>query len=295
MRFIFHDQNSHALHLSRAMRHLGNEPDIGNPEVLFIDHDSTPYHKGIISAYPGAKVICYPHGEAVNVTWDGLWTPDENTKIYLSSNPGCTKVMDSYGYPNKIFTIGWFMTGVFPFRPAKPRGRTKVLFCPIHPLLGKDYMHKDHKRANMDTYDALLGMDIDLTVRYLGKLGTQGIYYHPDVKFIEGRRGEGWKDLNGIDVVVSYNKTYLAGCVALGFPVVAFGQDYAWPESYGPEDDRRAAHWNMYEDYIRFPYDISDGESVLYKAMEREPKEWKRNFIGEPFSLAVFAEALNTL
>jgi len=287
--FAVVEHNNSVMPIAEAMMKLGYTPDPSNPDILIIDHDSPPHYRNLIDNYPNSKVIIYPHGEPYMFAWDGIWEVNPRTAGYLSSNHGCAEIMRRYGYPNPIHVIGWTRGVQSEFEAIEHIER--ALFAPIHPL-NNGYLNHHHKHANAVTYLALLEMPIELTVRHIGNLAYNGLWMDDRVQFVNGT-------LNGTtteaDLVVSNIGTYLSMTVAQGKPCVAFGQDYPILDGHSEDSLKYSKSWGMYGDYLRYPYDVSDGYAALEQAAKTEATAWRDKFIGEPFTKEKLEIALEAI
>lgn len=281
MKFICTEYHKQGTKLSDIMLMAGHEIDIENPDVMLIDHTAGFHYKNLLGDYPDAVVIEYAHGEGVNVTYDGIYTPSKRTALHLATSEEQAHVMRLYGYSYPIEVIGWYLTEQEEFKPSYEK-KPRVLFVPIHPGTGNGWMHPTHEVANSVMYTKLLSLDIDLTVRYLGNLDSHGLWDEPSVKFIRGRPGV-WDQ--GYDLTITYNKTYLAGCVALGMPVAAYAQHYPWFESRSQDHYQKAKNWDLYKQYVRYPYSLDTLHhdslmAMMRTAMSTEASDWRKRWIG---------------
>jgi len=289
MKFAILDHNNSAFPIASAMMGLGHELVRTEPDLLLIDHDSPPYYREIIDSFPDAQIVLYPHGDPYMFAWDGIWEVNPRTAAYLSSNIGSGEIMMGYGYPNPIHHIGWYRCEQADFKPIDRIER--VVFAPIHPL-NNGYLNRYHKAANVKAYEALLKMPIKLTVRHIGNIPSNGLWPVDGVRFVNGRMDGSTTEA---DLVVSNVGTYLATTVAQGKPCVAYGQDYPKMDWYSDDTLKFSEHWDDYSEYLRYPYDVSNGYEALEQAAMEEAAGWRSKFVGEQFTAQKLEQALEQI
>lgn len=287
-----HQCKSHGIR--DALRMTGCNPvPVGKPaDVLLIDADldCNDYRKWI-HAYEdkGARIVLYPHGGQPMCVWDGIVEPYPVDACFVIAE-GHKDVMETYGYPYPINVIGWSMCRQKPFQPSPETPR--VLFAPLHPL-GNGYLREDHKQANADAYRMLLDWGWPLTVRLAGTFEQNGLWKVDDVSYEAT-----WLDLSidAFDVLDDHDlivarDTFLSLAVARGKPALAFGQ---MPVTNDPASADVplvvAAHWDLYGDMMRYPYDLSTTDPSV--AMTCEAIEWRNRFIGQQIDPASLIEII---
>jgi hypothetical protein len=283
MKYSFNDIHNDYMILRRMLQKNGWTH---GTQVFFMNHVGAPLQTQYIEEYPDTIIIATNHGEPWDIAYDGIWEPHERTHAYWSSNPGNTKLQKRFGHDYPVYTIGWHLTPISPF--LANNDPKVVVFAPIHPLPGNGWLHPTHRAANVRAYHALLDIadDFDIFVRPIGTMEDNGLWYDHRVRVLP----QSSRDIYAIenaDVVVSYNRTFLAKAVAMGVPAVAYAQDYVWFDSYNDDDMKPAETWGTYKNYIRFPHDLfasNDVPETLMKASFYEPTNWKRRFIGKEIS-----------
>lgn len=241
-------------------------------------------------------IFMYPHGARSIIVWDGIHKPFPVTGCFVIG-PGQAEVMRRYGYPHRVIVSGWPWCEMKPFQPFYGRVRN-VLFGPVHPNRnGK--LYEGDRELNRRTFETLLTVpDIRLTVRYLRGLECNGLYKVPGVRFIEGKPDGSHREIDAADVVVAHETmAYIA--IARGKPTAMFGEDVVPHNGNAGDSTRYVANWEKYQDILRFPLDILDGdpEEVLDRACysDEEIAGWKANFIGQPFNEAEFVRQMERL
>lgn len=287
------DHNNSVHPIVNALLGLGYKWNQDAPDFILLDHDSPKFYREIIDNHPQAKVIIYPHGEPFAFWWDGMWEVNERTAGYLAQSKGHGAVMRKYGYSKPVHTIDWYLSEQSEFKPAAKLDR--VLFAPIHPL-NNGFIHPSHRAANIEAYKALLGMPINLTVRYLGNLENNGLWADDSVTFIEGSKDG---STTPTDLVVSNLGTYFALSVASGIPCVAYNQDLPPVGGHSEETTLEAQNWKSYKEFVRYPYDLLNARfsalGVLDYATRHEAKKWRDRFIGEPLNADKLNKAIQTI
>ena len=276
-----------------------NPERIPKSDALLIDHDFPEYgHREIINKYHemGVPAILYPHGAAPMLCWDGIHEPNENVTAALVTSKGHAEVMKRYGYPIPTHVIGWYLC---PQKQWKATEGIKVLFAPIHPILGHIFMFPEDLEVNRRTYERLLELDgIELSVRHIGKLEDNGLWDAPGVEIHQGRTDNTFDDIDNADLVIS-NGTMAYMAVARGKPTIMMNQMTPARE---PDIDTleryESASVEKYEKYMRFPFDVDndpDLGTIIRDACKREPKQWRNRFIGEQFDPGKFCDLIGEL
>lgn len=255
MRILMIDHQGKGLPFAEALKSAGHEIVADNPDVLLIDHDSPPYYRRIINAYPDAKVVLYPHGAMSFVAWDGIWEVNERTAGVLVMGDAMRTAMEMYGYPMDVRAVGWPWSELQDFRRCEKV--RNVLFAPIHPL-NNGFLWEPARLANRNAFMALLGLNIALTVRYLGELYMNGIWEDPGVTYVQGEDAVSTAAEQDADVVVSHD-TFAFMSIARGIPTVMLGQNLTPFDGYSDDDVRTARTWCKYANLLDYPYSAHCG------------------------------------
>lgn len=294
MRIQISDYQSKASALTKALKDAGHELVKSWPDILLIDHDLpvANYRKTVERAYSeGSHVVLYSHGAPVITSWDGIWEPSDYVSGYVAQSPGQKHVMEQYNYPYPIDVIGWHYCAIKPFKPTTIK---TVLFAPWHPH-SDGWMIPEGKRLNTSVYSRLMEMPYKLYVRHVRAIEHNGIemrggveYQHSDMS-IAGAV----KAIDAVDMVVTNMGTLACLAVARGKPLVVFGQDICPHDGYSPISLRYVNNWDLYRDYLRYPYDISASkpkatQNIIEQAAQNEAAEWREKFIGQPFDASAF-------
>lgn len=254
-----------------------------------------------IEALNGAPFFLYPHAARPMVQYDGCVTPRSDCRTMFVSAPAGVYLMEKIGYPCEVVEVGWSLT---PIREFSPKAQVKnITFAPIHPN-GNGYLHEVDKDLNRETYARLVRYaekhEAIVTVRYCRDIRDNGLgdaiaSAHPNVIWKQAYPDSSTKDIERADLVVGH-QTFAYMAVALGVPTVMMGEDIP-PRSGNTESGFcYVDHWNDYRDYMIYPLDImdEDPEETIAMAIESdEPiREWKANFIGEPFRPDYFVDCI---
>ena len=297
---IRHHQNKARI-LAEALKRDGyNVVDSPIPaDALLIDHDIAEYgHQEHVKKYHkiGKPVFIYPHGSAPMLCWDGIHEPSEMIAANFVTSKGHAQVMKRYGYPIPTHVIGWYLTEI---KPWEPTDGYRVLFAPIHPIMGHVFMFPEDVEANKRTYERLLEIDdIDLTIRHIGSLHHNGIWEDPRATIYQGQTDQNLDQINKADLIIA-NGTVAYMAIALGKPTIMLNQMTPAREPDIHTLERlESASVDKYEKYMRYPFDVeNDGDlrKVMQDACTREPKQWRKRFIGEQFDSVEFCELLERL
>lgn len=292
--------------LLSARHHIKRRPI--NAECLLIDHEwsglfaglpEVKWRKQILEAeQKGMPIFIYPHSVRPNIPHD-LTDEYYPARALFTIAEGHREVLRRIGYPNPIEVIGWPYTEIKSFRQRESNGKIRVLFAPIHPV-GNGYLPDAERELNAKTYKKLLSLTdkIDLTVRHVQPLESNGLWFDERANIIRGAMDGSTKQMNSADVIIgAFTFAYMA--VALGHPLVMMG------EGIKPHNSPRgsgkliyAKHWNKYKGYMKFPFNVEDCSrktdllDALKQAMQEPPDEWKERFIGQPFDGRRFVKTL---
>jgi len=230
-----------------------------------------------------------------------IMRPWPYTKASFVIAEGHAEVLRRIDYPCPIEVVGWTYTEIKKFQPSKPDGKLKVLFAPIHPL-GNVHLIEIDREINRQVFTRLLNMpEVDLTVRYIGRMEENKLWPTRKAKFIHGQPDGTTDEIERADVIISaFTHAYMA--VALGKPLIMMGErtrphagNHLWT-GWGEQ-------WEKYKDYMEFPYNICDvlddpnkALKMMNRAMDGSIKleKWKKLFIGEPFNGDYFVDRLES-
>ncbi len=279
-------------------------------EFLLIDHEWSGLFAGmpvqwrtqiIEAAKKKIPIFIYPHSVRPNI-------PHDLTDQYYPVNAlftiaeGHKEVLRRIGYPHPVEVVGWSYTDICPFRQRKPTDKISVLFAPIHPV--SIYLPEDERELNAKAYKLLLGLNdkIDLTVRYIGALETNGLWEDSRVRFVMGNLDGQTNQMKEADVIIA-GFTFAHMAVAMGNPLVMIGEGILPHNS--PRNTGKliyARNWNKYRDYMRYPHNVEDCKTpddllaLIESAMagSQDVERWKERFIGQPFDGRHFVERLES-
>ena len=293
MRFAWHHtQETKGLPFANALIDAGHLHAGLDAEVFLVDLDIEPFH-GLYEhrLAGGCKVIVIPHGQNASYIYDGILPWDPRTTAHFVIGEGQREVLRRMGVDAPSYTTGWPWCELHEFRAsAEPR---KVLFAPCHPVERNNFMPDRWRDLHKQIFAELLELDIDLTVRHIGDLETNGLWEAPGVTYSTGRTDNATTEIDGADLVIGMG-TFASLAVARGVPTITFGSDFTpWNQL---EDDGPILYvqsWDAYREYVRFPHEFGDEPlgGLIRKAAASDDgiREWRDLFIGEQFDPARFA------
>ncbi|MFT4034765.1 MAG: hypothetical protein QM679_04220 [Patulibacter sp.] len=253
------------------------------PDLFLMDHDyAVPVDQPALIDYfaqRGTKTMLYGHGGGPIFAYDGFASPYSGVHGVLSVDVGNVELNRRLGDERPYTVVGWPFCEQRPFRPAERIDH--VLFAPTHSL--GEYMPAEMRATNARIFNELLAGPWQLTVRHLESLHANGLRYVEGVRYVESSGGLATDEIDEADVVVAGRGTLPTLAVARGVPVVFYDQCKP-PLSGGVANEvpvplRRP---QLYEDYIRYPYDVEDGplEQTIRAAAQAEATTWRRRFVG---------------
>lgn len=246
----------------------------------------------------GIPFFIYPHAARSGILWD-LYKAWPHTAAQFVHAEGWKTVMQRVKYPCPIEVTGWTYSNINPFIPVKPVGKPKVLFGPIHPM-GNGYLYEVDRKLNFNIFKFLVSMlaDIDLTVRYCGEMGQNGIWPHKKVAYVHGKTDGSTKEIEEADLVIgSFTFAYLG--IALGKPTIMFGEKEIPHGGVSDLNMVSAKNWHKYKKFIEYPFNICDvlgSQSAFYDMMTKAMKgtvraeNWRNKFVGKPFDPDYFVD-----
>jgi len=286
-----HQGKSHAITAALLQRGCQLVDDPRLADVVLIDHDvpahgKLPYAEACAAA--GGRAFIYPHGAGAGLMamWDGLFPISPIISGVLVSGPGHTEVARRYGYPHPVHDIGWTLC---PQRPRHATGRVeRVLFASQHPK-GNGHLSDWKLERNQDILRRLAATPAHVTIRYIGTLEQNGLWIEPGVEYVQGQfedfAGQ-LAQIDAADVVISDRSTFSNLAIARGVTTAMFESDVVAKDldKYATTDNIE-----LYRNYIRFPFDVDDGDlwDVMRAAAADDELvgEFRRLFIGEPFDV----------
>ena len=278
----------------KALQSFGYESvnDWRIAQFVLADHDQRGDIR--IMQRDNKKFFIHPHSARSMILWDGILPTTSFVQCNFVFAPGQKEVMQAYGYRRPVEVVGWTYCPIQPFMPAQKI--ENVLFAAIHPNMGQDRQGRRLMQIDQDlnkrSLDVLRGLNLNVTVRYSGRLEDNGLPQYPDTIYQEAdlTMGSSLRAMQGFDVVVAH-QTFAYLAVASGIPTVMFGEDTP-PHSM----HMTVKSWDKYKHILMFPLDLLQGDpqEVLERAAQDDSsiREWKSNFIGEPFSAEGFVSAL---
>jgi hypothetical protein len=300
LKIAIKDHRNESVDLTNALHAAGHEFVPAPPaDVFMIDLDVPGYQYGpLIETFheAGAKLVLYPHGGgAATLSYDGLFDPDPRFAANLVTGLGHAEVLRRLEYPSPVYTIGWRLCALKPFRPRTDVKH--VVFAPTHPN-GDGSMMEHRRELNTKVFEALLKGPWRLTVRYITTLEANGLFEADGVEFVNGRGRPLLGEIDVVDAVVAGDGTFPSLAIARGVPTVIYGQhELAW--GFAGEERVAPGRLPLYEAYNRYPLDFEDGplDELVHAAARSDESiaHWRRRFIGEPFNPLAFAETVERI
>lgn len=290
MRIAASQHQTKALPFLTALATHGHQLVPGEADAFLIDLD-TKWNKPLYEPRlaRGEKVFLYPHAHNTAFLYDGCMAADERVTAHFVVGEGVREIYRRIGMTVPTYAVGFPWTELQPFRRSAPP--RSILFAPEHPL-GNGYLRPAHAKRNRQVFEALLELDIDLTVRHVMDVEMNGLYSVEGVRFTEAQPDNGVTQIDEADAVVAVG-TFAALAIARGAPTVMFDQSEQ-PENDNADGTRwTPARWGSWGDYARYPYDFADGplSDLLVDAAagDESIREWRDLFIGKPFDPEAFA------
>lgn len=270
-----------------------------NAKVILIDIDNpgrVNKHKMDL-ATGRARLFVYPHAARPSIAWDGLFPPSKYTCATFVSAAGHIDVIRAYGYNKPIHIAGWAYCPIKSF-VAVPNPKN-ILFAPIHPTR-RNWLSDLDKSINKASFEKLLKLvdagHIQLKVRFMRGLETNGIWHHPKVTYVEGGTDMSYKEIDEADLVVSH-QTHAYMAIARGKPVLMMSEKTP-PRNGGSEDTFKfVSSWEKYKDLLIYPLDIleyDDTMGLIDRACsnDNDIADWRTRMIGEPFSPNIIVKTI---
>jgi GT2 family glycosyltransferase len=292
MRIFVADHQSKSRLLAAALVGRGHRvvADPREADVCLIDHD-VPSHGKVQLATAcvasGGRAYLYPHGGNASLMsgWDGLHVPWEHLSGALVTAPGHVEVARLVGYPHPVHPVGWTFCET---RPRRLTGRLdKIVFAPTHPPWGEAADHAILER--------LVATGAQLTVKLIGTVEENGLTRLPGVTYVEGGFAgfdQMLEIIDGADAVVAVHGTFASMAVARGITTVTWASGHMGDKAR-PGEPR---HAELYRDFVRYPFDLADGEleDVLAAAAADEERvaAWRDDFIGGDLDPDALLDAL---
>lgn len=238
----------------------------------------------------GATIMIYPHAATVPWWYDGVWELDQRVAGILVTTKAHRKIVESFILPTvMVQATGWMLCEQQPFQPVDRVRR--ILFMPIHPPKG-GLLREEAREANRKAMLSLssLADQYEITVRYIGDLDRQGIWYHPGMTYLHALPDGGLDEIDATDLVIAEG-TALHLAVARGKPVIGINQHEAPRSNFG---DQGGEHWQDYAGVLRYPIDLNDGplEDLVRIAGYEEQIKWREDNIGEDLTLEKLESSL---
>lgn len=232
------------------------------------------------------RFFIYPHSAPPSLI-HAHYSTWEHTTAQFVVNEHHAEIIRQSGYKKPLESIGWYLTDIKTFRPAKLIRR--VLFAPIHPKNAPI-----DREVNSQVFEKLHALSaqgaFSLTVRYAGALGENGLEKKTGVTYSPVELGKSNDELEKADIVIGH-QTVAWKAVALGTPCVMMKEDMPRHYKHSRTDWREMNRfvWDKVSHLFRYPYDIladsCDTMGLLQQAAGSESGilDWKKRMIGKPF------------
>jgi len=244
------------------------------------------------AAAAGAKIVLFPHGGHPTVfVYDGLTEPDPRVDLRLEHGQGTVDVARELGLELRQEATGWLFSPTSGFEVVDHPKR--LLFAPQHPNMETIFSGNGHDPAaklNNLVYRRLLELDYDMTVTMVGPPWKNGLFYHPNVVFVDNPHmvfSQSYQLVRQADIVVGAG-TVAVTAVACGKPTVMMGQgNYA---DYVDGSYRLPDNTGVYDDVLRYPLDADtdDVADLIVQAClgDDDAAGWRHRFVGDDGSVA---------
>lgn len=267
-------------------------------DFALADADIGPRRRQLerLHGYRHAKIFLYPHQAPPNI-WHAIFPQWEHTRAQFVAAPGHVDVIRGIGFSKPVHVVGWHLCEIQPFQPRASCRR--VLFAPIHPN-ANGYLSDLYKQVNQATFVRLNVLrargDIELTIRHIHPLDSNGLKREPGVTYIEGQPNQSHAEIDAADVVVGH-QTFAYIAVARGVPTVMMAEWEAPTYGNTPDTLIRARDWESYRHLMMYPLDIlaeEDTPALLERAIRSdcEIADWRARMIGQPFDGDCFVQLL---
>jgi hypothetical protein len=282
-------------HKSQAYRDAllaaGHVEDKAGAQVVLLDRDwymnSPDLPRREVREHPGAAFMVYPHSSLPPWWYDGLIKIQPYVKCVFVIGEGQKRAMSIFAPEARVEAVGWSWSEQRPFQPcANPR---KILFAPIHPAGAR--LRPEAVDANRCIFEQLKTLEKthEITVRYIGNRLKQGITNHQGFNMVRAGADGCTDEIDAADVVIAEGSMlYLA--VARGKPVIGINEHLPI-RANKHSDIYTPKRWAEYGPGMAYPINHIDApmRELIIRAGITEPKQWRRDFIGEQFDPARFA------
>ena len=247
----------------------------------------------------GKPCFEYPHGAPPPMQYDGVAPACKELTASLVHSEGHAELMRRIEYPVPTSVVGWYYCKLKP--ETHPAEIGSILYAPAHPwadgVTNQEYWYD----ANRRSYHAILDHPAPVkTVRFYGTLAANGLTPEPGVTLVRARLEqirEQVKQIDQHDLVVS-DGTFAYLAVARGKPTIMLGQDRVWHNDQGTLTVN-VERWETYRQYMRWPYDLDDGDfpdvAEAARAGGERAHEWRHLFVGDQLDPEELSDTLEQL
>lgn len=226
----------------------------------------------------GASLVIYPHTAMAAWWYDELIEPPNSLGAMLVIGEGQKEVQKIITPSVRLEVIGWSYCPILPFQI--PLEVKKILFAPIHPSsIGT--LRPEAKSVNARVYKRLLRMkDVQVTLRVIGKLEDNGLWYSPEVIINNAKPDGSYAEIDAADLVIGEGM-FLSLAVARGKPAIGMNQRLPQRANSSLVTPK---NWHKYNHLQAYPIDFDDDnlDELIARAVdESQVSEWKQRFIGE--------------
>ena len=240
----------------------------------------------------GSTLVIYPHTAIASWWYDGLMELPNGFDAMLVIGEGQKQVQKIITPNIRLETIGWGYCPILPFK--KPEAVRQILFAPIHPS-NTGVLRPEAKDVNARVYTRLLEMkDVQITMRVIGELENNGIWYSPKVITNYAKPDGSYAEIDAADLVIGEGM-FLSLAVARGKPAIGMNQRISQKVNGSNQVPKR---WNQYNRLQAYPIDFDDGNitELIDRAMdESQVSEWKKRFIGEQLQPEYLSDLLKDI
>ena len=294
MKVGLYDYQGKGTGLGRLIQQAGHQIVTDHPyDLLLVDCDY-PWAGDRIALIEqahdfGALVAVYPHGGEALHFYDGICAPHPDVDAFLVTGPGHRRFQERFGH-RLILETGWYWCEQKPFEPRKPE---RVLFAPLHPWGDGVTIAAAHRDANIQAFDAVCGLGLPVTVRYIGNPDSCGVEPREGVTMVQVGRDLDTRMIDEHDLVVACG-TYAALALARGKQVVMFDQEIE------PHDDyftKPVSGWAAWKHETRYPLNVGDAPlyALAARAGNRNGQTWRREFVGPQATVESVTQVMDTI
>ncbi len=235
----------------------------------------------------------YPHTPRACWLWDCAPEMALPVSCNFVASDGIKGMMEDYGYPYHVRSVGFSRCNVKSFAPTKS---TRLLFVPARPRADKDQRRRDQLaidfvNENIDAFKSVTVCSTEEAMRE--KMHSDIRFIHTPLTHAVKLTDEMVKRIRKADIVIARD-TVGTLAVALGKPTVFYSQDLPPSRTGG----QKPKNYDMYRGRHAFPLNLEDmsiDEVLATREQWNGPVElWKDTNIGGNFDAAKFVRIVES-